>query len=274
MERANLLETLQNIVPQEWLSTIAPALAPFRESHEVSQSFIASLRKSASSRFQNGNASSSDDDKPEPLSDSPQSYSAAAPPASHREPVQGDTHTMPERDEPGTSGGPTASIRGAAVGGAVTLDSSPQAPTIGASQPDPLAVETYSFRRPSEHDGFGRSDGKEDIRVVSAQASPAKQQSRAESALETPTRSVRLRSPRESKQQTIHSDDATNIAGKSPAADEVGQMLSRSGRIPAAAAAQPPVARRQSWIAAASPAGKMTKASTGFTGSSRRSVAF
>ena len=74
IERANLLETLENVVPQDLLVRIAPALTATSRRESLS-----SLRESAAARFQNGSVGSSDDEKPEPLSESPDSQGASSP---------------------------------------------------------------------------------------------------------------------------------------------------------------------------------------------------
>jgi hypothetical protein len=63
MQHANLLETLENVMPEEMLQRIVPIL--------TSSPSLSSLRQSAAARFQSGNVSGSDDEKPEPLSQSP-----------------------------------------------------------------------------------------------------------------------------------------------------------------------------------------------------------
>jgi len=76
MERANLLETLENVIPDDMLMQIAPALTSVQSS-----SALSSLRMSAAARFHNGSVSGSDDEKPEPLSLSPDVDSPRSPPA-------------------------------------------------------------------------------------------------------------------------------------------------------------------------------------------------
>jgi hypothetical protein len=71
MQHANLLETLENVIPDDMLLRIAPALTPSPS--------LSSLRESAAARFQNENVSGSDDEKPEPLSQSPPADSTSSP---------------------------------------------------------------------------------------------------------------------------------------------------------------------------------------------------
>ncbi len=78
MERANLLETLENVVPHDLLLRIAPVLSAAAQKNSLS-----SLRESAAARFQNGSVSGSDDEKPEPLSQSPVTDGARSPPGEH-----------------------------------------------------------------------------------------------------------------------------------------------------------------------------------------------
>ena len=80
MERANLLETLENVVPQDVLLRIAPVLAATSTRTES----LSSLRESAAARFQNGSVGGSDDEKPEPLSESSDTENTRSPRPSDR----------------------------------------------------------------------------------------------------------------------------------------------------------------------------------------------
>jgi hypothetical protein len=71
MQHANLLETLENVIPDDMLLRIAPVLTPSPS--------LSSLRQSAAARFQSENVSGSDDEKPEPLSQSPDVASPRSP---------------------------------------------------------------------------------------------------------------------------------------------------------------------------------------------------
>jgi hypothetical protein len=79
MDHANLLETLENVVPEDMLLRIAPAISP---NASPAADSLTSLRESAAARFQNENVSGSDDDdeKPEPLTQSPPIDSTRSPP--------------------------------------------------------------------------------------------------------------------------------------------------------------------------------------------------
>jgi len=100
MDHANLLETLENVIPEDMLLRIAPAVSPTASPAADS---LTSLRQSAAARFQNENVSGSDDEKPEPLAQSPSIDSTRSPPGEQLSSDTQRTSLRPGSAAPSTS---------------------------------------------------------------------------------------------------------------------------------------------------------------------------
>ena len=169
MDHANLLETLENVIPEDMLLRIAPAVSP---SASPAADSLTSLRESAAARFQNENVSGSDDEKPEPLAQSPSIDSTRSPPGEQFSSDTQRTSLRPGSAAPSTSSS-SNSLHARRKRQSMFSSSSAQSPHL-----QPPAARRFSMPQSSASvtlQSFALADGSQGNSPLSVTVSPVAQ---------------------------------------------------------------------------------------------------